>query len=79
MRQEYKAIVDAGFILQLDDPGLPDTYDMIVPHPTIEEYRKFAEIRIDAQNHALRASPGHACATTSAGAAGTARTCTTSR
>ena len=51
---EYRAIVDAGFILQLDDPGLPDTYDMIVPHPTIEEYRKFAEIRIDAQNHALK-------------------------
>jgi len=51
---EYKAIVDAGFILQLDDPGLPDTYDMIVPHPTIEEYRKFAEVRIEAQNHALK-------------------------
>ena len=38
MHSEYKAIVDAGFILQLDDPGLPDTYDMIVPNPTIEEY-----------------------------------------
>ena len=54
MKHEYKAIVDAGFILQLDDPALPDTYDMIVPTPTIAEYRKFAEVRIDALNHALQ-------------------------
>jgi hypothetical protein len=32
--------VDAGFILQIDDPVLPDIYDMIVPAPGIEEYRK---------------------------------------
>jgi 5-methyltetrahydropteroyltriglutamate--homocysteine methyltransferase len=57
MHDEYKAIVDAGFILQLDDPGLPDTYDMIVPAPSIEDYRKFAEIRVEAQNHALRGIP----------------------
>ena len=53
INEEYKAIVDAGFILQLDDPGLPDTYDMIVPNPSIEDYRKFAQIRIDAMNRAL--------------------------
>jgi 5-methyltetrahydropteroyltriglutamate--homocysteine methyltransferase len=57
MGAEYKTIVDAGFILQLDDPGLPDTYDMIVPNPTIEEYRKFAEIRIEAMNHGLKGLP----------------------
>jgi 5-methyltetrahydropteroyltriglutamate--homocysteine methyltransferase len=55
--EEYKAVVDAGFVLQLDDPGLPDTYDMIVPNPSIEEYRKFAQLRIEAQNHALRGIP----------------------
>ncbi|HEU0075503.1 MAG TPA: cobalamin-independent methionine synthase II family protein [Dehalococcoidia bacterium] len=55
--EEYKAVVDAGFVLQLDDPGLPDTYDMIVPSPSIEEYRKFAQLRIEAQNHALRGIP----------------------
>jgi 5-methyltetrahydropteroyltriglutamate--homocysteine methyltransferase len=55
--EEYKAVVDAGFILQLDDPGLPDTYDMIVPSPSVEDYRKFAQVRIDAQNHALRGIP----------------------
>src|SRR5438477_1939870 len=57
MRPEYRAIVEAGFILQLDDPGLPDTYDMIVPAPSIEEYRRFAEIRVEALNHALRGLP----------------------
>jgi 5-methyltetrahydropteroyltriglutamate--homocysteine methyltransferase len=57
MKHEYKAIVDAGFILQLDDPALPDTYDMIVPMPTIAEYRKFAEVRVDALNHALEGLP----------------------
>jgi 5-methyltetrahydropteroyltriglutamate--homocysteine methyltransferase len=57
MKHEYKAIIDAGFILQLDDPGLPDTYDMIVPNPTIEEYRKFAEVRVEALNHALKDLP----------------------
>jgi 5-methyltetrahydropteroyltriglutamate--homocysteine methyltransferase len=57
MHDEYKAIIDAGFILQLDDPGLPDTYDMIVPTPSIEDYRRFAEIRVDALNHALKGLP----------------------
>ncbi len=57
MKHEYKAIVDAGFVLQIDDPALPDTYDMIVPTPTIEEYRKFAAIRVDALNHALQGLP----------------------
>jgi 5-methyltetrahydropteroyltriglutamate--homocysteine methyltransferase len=31
MAVEYRAIVDAGFVLQLDDPGLPDTWDMLDP------------------------------------------------
>jgi 5-methyltetrahydropteroyltriglutamate--homocysteine methyltransferase len=56
-KHEYKAILDAGFILQIDDPALPDTYDMIVPNPSIEVYRKFAEVRIDALNHALQGLP----------------------
>jgi 5-methyltetrahydropteroyltriglutamate--homocysteine methyltransferase len=57
MRHEYRAIVDAGFVLQIDDPALPDTYDMFVPPPEIEEYRKFATFRIDALNHALDGIP----------------------
>jgi 5-methyltetrahydropteroyltriglutamate--homocysteine methyltransferase len=57
MKHEYKAVVDAGFILQIDDPALPDTYDMIVPNPGIEEYRKFAEVRVEALNSALQGLP----------------------
>ena len=57
IRHEYKAIVDAGFVLQIDDPALPDTYDMIVPTPSIEEYRKFAEVRVEAVNRALEGIP----------------------
>jgi 5-methyltetrahydropteroyltriglutamate--homocysteine methyltransferase len=57
IHEEYQIIADAGFILQLDDPGLPDTYDMIVPNPSIEDYRKFAQIRVDAMNRALKGIP----------------------
>jgi 5-methyltetrahydropteroyltriglutamate--homocysteine methyltransferase len=57
IKHEYNAIVDAGLILQIDDPALPDTYDMIVPTPAVEEYRKFAAVRIDAVNHALQGIP----------------------
>jgi 5-methyltetrahydropteroyltriglutamate--homocysteine methyltransferase len=54
---EYKAIVDAGFVLQVDDPALPDTYDMIIPRPSVAEYRRFAEVRVEALNHALQHVP----------------------
>jgi len=57
IKHEYKAIVDAGLVLQIDDPALPDTYDMIVPAPTIQEYRKFAAVRVEALNHALEGLP----------------------
>jgi 5-methyltetrahydropteroyltriglutamate--homocysteine methyltransferase len=33
MREEYRAIVDAGLVLQIDDPSLPDNWDMIDPEP----------------------------------------------
>jgi len=57
MREEYQAIVEAGFVLQLDDPGLPDTWDMANPEPSVEEYKKFATVRVEALNHALRGLP----------------------
>ncbi|OGQ83168.1 MAG: hypothetical protein A3G40_15455 [Deltaproteobacteria bacterium RIFCSPLOWO2_12_FULL_57_22] len=56
MHEEYKAIVDAGFILQIDDPDLADGWQ-INSHMSVAEYRKFAELRIDALNHALRDIP----------------------
>ena len=57
MAVEYRAIVDAGFVLQLDDPGLPDTWDMLDPHPTLAEYRRYAMLRVEALNHALYGIP----------------------
>jgi 5-methyltetrahydropteroyltriglutamate--homocysteine methyltransferase len=57
LRVEYRAIVDAGFVLQLDDPGLPDTWDMLDPPPGVEEYRRYATLRIEALNHALKGIP----------------------
>jgi 5-methyltetrahydropteroyltriglutamate--homocysteine methyltransferase len=56
LRQEYRAIVDAGFILQLDNPNLPDGFglytDLDVP-----AYRKFQELRIAALNHSIEGLP----------------------
>ena len=49
--------MDAGFLLQINDQGLPDTWDMQVPALSVEEYRKLAVIRIDALNHALDGIP----------------------
>ncbi|HLF09394.1 MAG TPA: cobalamin-independent methionine synthase II family protein [Dehalococcoidia bacterium] len=56
MHEEYKAIVDAGFILQIDDPDLPDAWQ-IHPEMSVPEYRRYAEVRVDALNHALRDLP----------------------
>jgi 5-methyltetrahydropteroyltriglutamate--homocysteine methyltransferase len=57
MAIEYRAIVDAGFVLQLDDPGLPDTWDMLDPHPTLAEYTRYAMLRVEALNQALQGIP----------------------
>jgi 5-methyltetrahydropteroyltriglutamate--homocysteine methyltransferase len=56
MHEEYKAIVDAGFILQIDDPDLADAWQ-INSGMSVSEYRKYAEMRIDALNHGLRDLP----------------------
>lgn len=57
MRVEYRAIVDAGFVLQLDDPGLPDAWDMLDPMPSVAEYQRYATLRVEALNHALEGIP----------------------
>jgi 5-methyltetrahydropteroyltriglutamate--homocysteine methyltransferase len=53
LREEYLAIVDAGFILQIDDPRLV-TYYMMHPELTVEDCRKWAEKRVEAINYSLR-------------------------
>lgn len=57
MRPEYLAVVEAGLILQVDDPGLADAWPTFIPKPSLEEYRRYARIRIEALNHALRGIP----------------------
>ncbi len=56
MRVEYKAVVDAGFILQVDDPRLITHYNRM-PGITMEENRKFIELRVEVLNHALEGIP----------------------
>lgn len=53
MGQEYKAITDAGFTVQIDDPSLAESWDQINPEPSIKDYQAFIRVRIDAINHAL--------------------------
>jgi 5-methyltetrahydropteroyltriglutamate--homocysteine methyltransferase len=57
MREEYKAILDAGLVLQLDDPAIAENWDQINPQPTVEDYRKFTMVRIEALNYAIRGLP----------------------
>jgi 5-methyltetrahydropteroyltriglutamate--homocysteine methyltransferase len=57
LREEYKAIVAAGFILQIDDAYIASYYDVIVPPGTMADFRKWARRRIDILNHALEGIP----------------------
>jgi 5-methyltetrahydropteroyltriglutamate--homocysteine methyltransferase len=57
LRVEYRAITGAGFILQIDDPGMAENWDAMDPSVTIEEYRAYARLCIDALNHALDGIP----------------------
>jgi 5-methyltetrahydropteroyltriglutamate--homocysteine methyltransferase len=57
LKTEYRAIVDAGFILQIDDPGLGETWDMMMPAPPLEDYRHMQARNIEALNHALAGIP----------------------
>ena len=56
MKVEYDTIVGAGFLLQIDDPDLADGWQ-IHPEMSVADYRKFAALRIEALNHALRDIP----------------------
>ena len=56
MNQEFRAIVDAGFILQIDDPHLVTHY-VKTPDLELAEYRKWVEVQIEAINYALKGVP----------------------
>jgi 5-methyltetrahydropteroyltriglutamate--homocysteine methyltransferase len=57
LREEYAAIIDAGLTLQIDDPALAESWDQINPAPTVEQYKRFSMLRVEALNHALRDLP----------------------
>jgi methionine synthase II (cobalamin-independent) len=56
LRQEYLAIIEAGLMLQIDDPRLAMHY-MLSPDQTVDQTRAWAQRRIEALNHALRDIP----------------------
>jgi 5-methyltetrahydropteroyltriglutamate--homocysteine methyltransferase len=57
LRDEYRAVIDAGLDVQVDDAFLPYVYEKLVPPMTLAQYRKWAELRIAALNHALEGLP----------------------
>jgi len=57
LRDEYRAIVDAGLTLQIDDAYLASVYDVMVPPGTMEDFRAWAEVRVEAVNHAVAGLP----------------------
>jgi 5-methyltetrahydropteroyltriglutamate--homocysteine methyltransferase len=56
MRVEYKAIVDAGLLLQIDDPRMATHYNRTID-ASVEDCRKFIALRVEAVNYALRGIP----------------------
>jgi 5-methyltetrahydropteroyltriglutamate--homocysteine methyltransferase len=56
LRQEYLEIVNAGLVLQVDDAVLANMYDELVQESP-ERYQRWAELRVEALNHALRGIP----------------------
>ena len=57
MRTEYKMIVDAGFLLQLDGARAAVTYDRMVPPAAFADYRKWVDMHMEVLNHAIEGLP----------------------
>jgi 5-methyltetrahydropteroyltriglutamate--homocysteine methyltransferase len=57
MSDEYQAIADACLIVQIDEPSFAENWDQFNPAPSIEDYRAFTNVRVEALNHALRDIP----------------------
>ena len=57
MREEYQAIVQAGFLLQIDSPDLAMGKNVQLADKTMEEFRKIIALRVEALNHALAGIP----------------------
>ncbi len=57
MAREYRAIVDAGFVLQLDCPDLALSRHMVFAHLSLEDFRKVITVHVEALNHAVKDIP----------------------
>ncbi|HTV26708.1 MAG TPA: cobalamin-independent methionine synthase II family protein [Xanthobacteraceae bacterium] len=57
LHREYQAIVEAGLYVQIDDAFLPYMHERMVPPMSNAEYKRWAQLRVDALNHALRGIP----------------------
>ena len=57
MKEEYKAIVDAGLLLQLDCPDLAMSRVVQFSHLTVDEFRKIVEQHVEVINYALQKIP----------------------
>ena len=57
MREEYTAIIEAGLTVQIDDPSIAENWDLINPEPSVEDYKRFSMLRVEALNHAIRGLP----------------------
>jgi len=57
MRAEYRMIVDAGFLVQLDDARNAVTYDRMVPPASFADYRRWLERQVEIINHAIEGIP----------------------
>jgi 5-methyltetrahydropteroyltriglutamate--homocysteine methyltransferase len=57
LKEEYRAIVDAGFLLQVDDAWMPMQYARHRPQESMEDYPTYVSMAIEALNHALEDIP----------------------
>ncbi len=57
MRTEYRMIVEAGFLLQLDDARAATTYDRMVPPASFSDYRNWVEMHVEVLNRAIAGIP----------------------
>jgi 5-methyltetrahydropteroyltriglutamate--homocysteine methyltransferase len=57
MRTEYRMIIDAGFLLQLDDARAAVTYDRMVPPASFADYRRWLALQVDVTNEAIAGLP----------------------
>jgi len=61
LHEEYATVIESGLLVQIDDAFLASSYDVMVPPHSMEEYRRWAALRVDALNHALRGIPPDKC------------------